>query len=127
RAGREEPVSRSMETYRRYLYLEGDERREGVDPTGRLVRGALAVEEVEAVLKAKGKLPLVSYLRCRVRYFCDGAVFGGREFVEGIYQSFRSRFGAKRRTGARAMRGLKDRTLFTLRNLRIGVFGGSGG
>ncbi|MGE3311874.1 MAG: transposase [Limisphaerales bacterium] len=127
RGGREEAVSRSMETYRRYLYLEGDERREAVNPEGRLVRGALAAEEVEAVLKAKGKLPLVSYLRCRVRYFCDGAVFGGREFVEGIYQSFRNRFGVKRRTGARAMRGLEGRAYFTLRDLRIGVFGGPGG
>ncbi len=126
RGGKEETASRSMETYRQYLYLEGDERREALNPEGRLVRGGLAATDVEAVLQAKGKLPLVSYLRCRVRYFCDGAVFGGREFVEGIYESFRNRFGAKRRTGARAMRGLEGPSLFTLRDLRVGVFGGSG-
>jgi hypothetical protein len=34
-------------------------------------------------LRDKGKLPLGSYLRSRVRHFCDGAVLGGKEFVEG--------------------------------------------
>ena len=78
---------------------------------------------MEAVLKAKGKLPLVSYLHCRVRYFCDGAVFGSREFVEGVFRAYRDRFGPKRSAGARPMRGLTEATLFTLRDLRVGVFG----
>ncbi|MGE4182273.1 MAG: transposase, partial [Limisphaerales bacterium] len=126
RHGKEEAAGRSLETYRRYLYLEGDARRESTGRDGRLVRGALSAEDVEAVLKAKGKLPLSAYLRCRVRYFCDGAVFGGREFVEGIYGAYRSWFGGKRTTGARAMRGLEKPGLFTLRALRVAVFGGSG-
>ena len=121
--GVEESPARSLESYRRYLYLEGDERREAVGADGRLVRGALSAEEVARVLAAKGRLPLSAYLRCRVRYFCDGAVFGGREFVEDIFRTFRSRFGAKRKSGARAMRGLADRLLFTVRDLRVHVFG----
>ncbi len=116
-------TKRSLETYRRYLYLEGDERREGVGEDGRLVRGALSAEEVAKVLKAKGRLAVGAYVRCRVRYFCDGAVLGGREFVEGIYRAYRERFGPKRRSGARAMRGLAEGTLFTLRDLRLEVFG----
>ncbi len=121
--GVEESPARSLESYRRYLYLEGDERRESVGTDGRLVRGALAAEEVAKVLVAKGRLPLTAYLRCRVRYFCDGTVFGGREFVEGIFQAFLGRFGPKRKPGARAMRGLADRPLFTVRDLRVSVFG----
>ncbi|MBL9126550.1 MAG: hypothetical protein JNL97_02830, partial [Verrucomicrobiales bacterium] len=111
------------ETYRQYLYLEGDERRESVNSDGRLARGALSAADVEAVLKAKGKLPLVSYLHCRVRYFCDGAVFGSREFVESVFQAYRARFGAKRMSGARTVRGLTESTLFVLRDLRVAVFG----
>ena len=123
--GVEESPARSLESYRRYLYLEGDERREAVGADGRLERGALSAEEVAKVLAAKGRLPLSAYLRCRVRYFCDGTVFGGREFVEDIFRTFRSRFGPKRKSGARAMRGLADRPLFTVRDLRVNVFGSS--
>ena len=124
--GREESPAGSLEVYRRHLYLEGDERREGAGPEGRPVRGALSAEEVAKVLSAKGKLPLSEYLRCRVRYFCDGAVFGGREYVEGIFKEHRKRFGPKRKSGARRMRGLADVSLYTLRALRVGWFGGGG-
>jgi hypothetical protein len=123
--GREESPAGSLEVYRRHLYLEGDERREAVGPDGRPGRGALSAEEVAKVLTSKGKLPLSEYLRCRVRYFCDGAVFGGQEYVEGIFKEHRNRFGLKRKTGARRMRGLQDAPLYTLRALRVGVFGES--
>ena len=33
-------------------------------------------------MEAKGRLPLATVLRCRVRYFSDGAVLGSRAFVE---------------------------------------------
>ncbi len=125
--GREESVPRSLETYRRQLYLDGDERRESVREDGSLARGALSAEEVAEVLSAKGRLPVSDYLRCRVRYFSDGVVFGGREFVEGIFQAHRNRFGSKRQTGARAMRGLADRALFTVRDLQREVFGAASG
>jgi hypothetical protein len=121
--GRQEAVGRSLEGYRQYLYLEGDERRESVGSDGRLGRGALSAEAVAEVLRARGKLPVTEYLRCRVRYFCDGAVFGGREFVEGIFRSYRERFSSKRRSGARAVRGLAGGSLFTVRDLRLNVFG----
>jgi hypothetical protein len=88
------------------------------------VRGALKREEVVKVLRAKGKLPLGSYVRCRVRYFCDGAVFGSKEFVEEMFRERREWFGAGRKSGARKMRGLaKGDELFTVRDLRVKVFG----
>ena len=74
------------------------------------------------VLRAKGKLPVPEYVRCRVRYFCDGAILGGREFVEAMFRSQRERFGPKRATGARPMRGLKSE-LFTVRDLQVDLFG----
>ena len=116
-------LSRSLETYRQHLFLEGDERREGLAADGKLLRGALKAQDVARVLQAKGKLPLSEYLKCRVRYFNDGAVCGSREFVEDMFRRFRNRFGPKRRSGARPMRGLADTPLFTWRDFRLRVFG----
>jgi hypothetical protein len=121
--GRAEAMSTSLETYRMLLYSEGTELNEAMGEDGRLVRGALKHEEVLKVLAAKGRLPLGQYLRCRVRYFCDGAVFGSREYVEEVFRTFRDRFGAKRKEGARRMRGLAEAEFFTLRELRVNVFG----
>jgi len=41
----------------------------------------------------------------RVRYFSAGAVIGSRECVELCFERARDRFGPKRKTGARKMRG----------------------
>lgn len=112
----------AMETYRSYVHLEGDERREGLDSEGKFKRGALKTEQVEEVLKSKGVLPAREYVRCRVRYFCDGAILGSRGFVEEMFGEMRERFGPKRKTGARRMKGVKEK-LFALRNLRVSVFG----
>jgi hypothetical protein len=35
---------------------------------------------------SKGKLTRWEILRCRVRYFCDGAVLGTKDFVNGIFE-----------------------------------------
>jgi putative transposase len=118
-----ESLSAALAAYRMFLYLEGSEERETVDENGKPVRGALRREAVLKVLKEKGKLPLAEYLHCRVRYFCDGAVFGSKEFVEGMFRERRGWFGERRKSGARKMRGLLDGELFTVRDLRLNVFG----
>ena len=116
-------LSGAMAEYRVLLYNEGTEARESVGEDGKKVRGALKHEEVLQVLRAKGRLGLGSYLRCRVRYFCDGAVLGSREFVEGVFRKNRRWFGERRKAGARRMRGLAGLELFTVRDLRVNVFG----
>jgi hypothetical protein len=89
--------------------------------------GKEAREKALAVLARGGKLSQADYLRCKVRYFCDGAVIGGKAFVEEMFAAFRDRFGPKRKDGARPMRGLagetKEDSLFNFRQLRAGVFG----
>ena len=50
-------------------------------------------------------LGMAKMLRCRVRYFTDGAVIGSKEFVNEAFASARERFGVKRKDGARAMNG----------------------
>jgi putative transposase len=71
------------------------------------------------VLQEGGKIEYWEALLLRVRYFSDGLAFGSAEFVERIFQRFRSRFGKTRRTGARKLRGLPFETFRTLRDLRI--------
>jgi putative transposase len=79
------------------------------------------------VLRQGGKLREADYLRCKVRYFSDGAVIGGKAFVEEMFAAFRDRFGPKRKDGARPLRGLAgdspQEKLFNFRQLRTGVFG----
>ena len=60
-------------------------------------------------------------LRHRVRYFVDGVVVGSRGFVDEVFTQCRERFGPKRRTGARRMRGAGAAAaglLWSLRDLR---------
>jgi len=113
----------ALAAYRQHLFVEGSEQGEAVAEDGSTERGSIAREAAVRVLAEKGRLSTAEYLRCRVRYFCDGAVFGSRDFVEGIFRSSRERFGPKRKSGARPMRGLEEGGLFTLRALRINVFG----
>ena len=70
RQGHEETISRSLATYRMYVYNQGHEEREMLGEDGKLTRGALKHEEVLRVLKEKGRLDVAEYVRCRVRYFC---------------------------------------------------------
>jgi putative transposase len=62
----------------------------------------LASEDNETVLK---DLRVSQMLRCRLRYFTDGAVIGSRAFVDQVFKASRERFGSKRKTGARKLRG----------------------
>jgi hypothetical protein len=80
--------------------------RANVEKTGQQVTKTseelLASEDNETVLK---DLRVTQMLRCRVRYFTDGAVIGSRAFVDEVFRETRERFGPKRKTGARKLRG----------------------
>jgi hypothetical protein len=84
-------------------------------------------EKALEVLATGGKLSHADYLRCKVRYFSDGAVIGGKAFVEEMFAALRDRFGPKRKDGARPLRGLlgdpPGERLFNFRQLRTRVFG----
>jgi hypothetical protein len=63
-------------------------------------------------------------LRCRVRYFTDGAVIGSKDFVNEAFAAARERFSAKRKDGARRMRGngaAAAGVLWSVRDLRLRV------
>jgi hypothetical protein len=79
---------------------------------------------LEQDVPATMEIPFARMLRCRVRYFTDGAVIGSRAFVNEAFAKSRERFGARRRDGARKLRGSGGPAagvLWSLRDLRVRV------
>jgi REP element-mobilizing transposase RayT len=69
-------------------------------------------------------LKMAAMLRCRVRYFTDGMVIGSKEFVNEAFAGARERFTAKRKDGARRMKGngkAAAGVLWSARDLRVRV------
>ncbi|MGB0578151.1 MAG: transposase [Limisphaerales bacterium] len=74
--------------------------------SNRADKRALSPKKVRQVLEQGGQVELGEVLRLKLRYFSDGLAFGSREFVEGVFEEFRDRFGAERRSGARKVKGV---------------------
>ena len=120
--------------YRRLL-MEGavEKERETVGRGGKLrvetvrtgtsrQRAAEETGKVEA--EEEGVISLGKSLHRRSRYFTDGAVIGSRGFVDQVFRSARHRFGPKRRSGARKLKGSASALageVWSLRELRVDV------
>ena len=111
-----------LDAYERYM-VQHATKELGVDQDGNPFRRVMDRKEIVADLEAGKKVSRGDYLRVRVRYFTAAWAIGSREFVEAIFQANKSRFGPKRKTGARLMKGLADEKLYSLRDLRLKVFG----
>ena len=115
--------------YRMMLLEEGVEQlEETVNAAGELgvkvkrkgLKHADAAAELKQ-LEGRRSVALRKMLRFRVRYFTDGVVIGSRAFVEEVFEKSRERFGAKRKDGARKMRGsgaAAAGVLWSVRDLR---------
>jgi putative transposase len=69
-------------------------------------------------------LKLAAMVRCRVRYFTDGAVIGSKAFVNEAFAAARERFTEKRKDGARRLKGngkAAAGVLWSVRDLRVRV------
>ena len=116
--GQEGTITEAMAQYRLWVFGEG--MTEGVQrPDGPKIRPGIDPEKVKEVFAQKGKLTWGDFVRCRVRYFTDGAVIGSRAWVNQVFAENRQRFGPKRQDGARKFKLLADSTVFGLRDLRI--------
>jgi len=139
---------RTLERYRLFLYELGEERA-GDPVTGEGARAGIVeaeVSELRARVDGSGfgregcpgneadlsfeKLSAVASevggaLRGRIRYLTEGGVLGSTDFVNSVFERERKRgrFGAKRLSGARRMRGADWGPLRILRDLRKSVFG----
>lgn len=90
----------------------------------REARGRIPDEKIQEVLEAGGKLPLATVLRCRVRYFTDGAVLGSNAFVALHLAAHRKRTSRLRNNSPHALPPLTDwGELTTLRKPRRSAFG----
>ena len=88
------------------------------------VRKGMTKEEAEREKKKSGTLSLGRMLLCRVRYFMDGLVIGCREFVDEAHANKPECFGAKRKTGARMLRGVAAPAagvIWSMRDLKKGI------
>ncbi len=118
--------------YRMLLFAEGEEKtKEVINEQGERMTKVLkkgiksqqVISEIERLAAGK-KVALSKMLRLKVRYFSDGAVIGSREFVDGFFEQCRERFGPKRKSGARKMRGnatAAEGALWSARDLRQGM------
>ena len=113
--------------YRRILVAEGIERVEArSDGKRKVVRRGRTREGAEKELEELSDetardLKIAKVVRCRIRYFTDGAVIGSRQFVNDAFQLNRKLFGKNRKDGARKPRGpLEDLAgeIWSLRDLQ---------
>ncbi|MCF6313897.1 MAG: hypothetical protein L3J39_15735 [Verrucomicrobiales bacterium] len=110
--------------YRCLLYVKGEEvEADGTVEGYNKGKGGFSQAEVAEVLETGGRLPVAVALRCRVRYFSDGAVLGSQRFVDEFFEGKRDQFGGKRKDGGRKMRGAQWGELRVLRDLRRDVMG----
>ena len=70
-----------------------------------------------------GQLSKAMILRCRVRYFTDGAILGSTEFVRGFTGAWQMERGRKHPPKVNAMRGSDWGDLAVIQGLRRQVFG----
>ena len=71
----------------------------------------------------QGQLPKAIVLRCRVRYFTDGAILGSAEFVRGFTDSWQMERGRKYPPKEQSLRGADWGDLQVIQGLRKQVFG----
>jgi putative transposase len=115
--------------YRKLLMSNAVERTEEVmaaDGKSRqkVMRKGISKEAAAKAKEEEGELGFGKMLRCRVRYFTDGAVIGSKAFVNEAFAAARERFTEKRKDGARRMRGAGSAAkgvLWSVRDLRVRV------
>lgn len=111
--------------YRVLLYGQG-EVRDIAGRDGEVARGGMSRDEVEKELARGGELSVAQILRCKVRYFCDGAVLGTASFVDEVFAKNICANGTEARLvkgAARPLQGAQWGGLRVLRDLQKDVFG----
>lgn len=109
--------NRAIEKYRVIVFGKGEHY------NASRPESSIEANKARDIMNSGGKVSREEALRCRVRYFTDGAVLGSREFVQSYFESHRETFGTKRRDGPREMRGSDWGDLKCIRGLRREVFG----
>jgi putative transposase len=105
-----------QEDYRTLLFGTGTSAREGA--------ASISFAHFERVIAEGGTLPLATVLRCRIRYFADGAVLGTRAFVQTQLAAYAKQTGRRHRGEPHPLPQVTEwGDLATLRRLRQRAFG----
>ncbi len=100
-AGKVLPPTEALACYLKFLGSCDSSQDASASPCQTPPNPARACSEVLRSLKDGGPLTPAEYLRLRIRPFHDGAILGTRAFVDDIFKANRSRFGPRRKSGAR--------------------------
>jgi REP element-mobilizing transposase RayT len=113
--------------YRLSLYYEGV--RKINEYTGDVSKSGFARDVVDKVLDEGGELSVPQLLHCKVRYFSDGVIIGGKEFVDRMLNDHEQFSLLRRKRGARQMKSgqCQWKGLCTAGELRSTVLSASGG
>ncbi|MGB0416657.1 MAG: transposase, partial [Coraliomargarita sp.] len=87
---------------------------------GRVIDRKKAVKVLE---EQDGQLSRAAVLRCRVRYFTDGAILGSSEYVRGFTGAWQIERGRKYAPKVSKLRGSNWGDLAVIQGLRRQVFG----
>ncbi len=102
--------------YRMILFVTGGS-------ANRSDKAVLDRQTIRAELARGGELSLGQVLRLRVRHMSDGVVLGSKDFVNEMFTRHRDRFSARRKDGARPIRGVPLPGICVMRDLRINAIG----
>ncbi|WPJ93963.1 transposase [Coraliomargarita algicola] len=101
----------ALQSYRCMLFGKGGAPKAGTSQFNRAQ--AIHVLEEEA-----GKLPPHILLRCRIRYFSEGAVLGSREFINSHLEKWQHSTRQKHRSKPRQIQSQASEPLVALKGLR---------
>ena len=91
----------------------------GAGAAARQGGASITPAELQCVIDTGGHLPLATVLRCRLRYFTEGAVLGSRAFVATQLAKYREGTGRRERRGPRPLPTCTDwNDLVTMRSVR---------
>lgn len=109
-------VEHALQAHRSLIFGKGG------DPwevKGRIINRAKVTKVIE---QQDGVLPRVAVLRCRVRYFTDGAILGSAEYVQGFVGALQMQAKRKHPPKVNAVKGASWGDLSVIRSLRRQVF-----
>jgi REP element-mobilizing transposase RayT len=107
-------AAEALKTYRMMLFGKGSAPVTGAAGAAGLDRAAA----VRVLTQEHGHLPQATLLRCRIRYFTEGAVLGSRSFVAAHMDTWQRASGRKRRARPRTIQAEAAAPLVVLKNVK---------
>jgi len=102
--------------YRGYTIEAGEEI---TDNDGKVVKKGFSHEQVQEVLKTRGRISFIDSIHSRVRYMTYGVVYGTKEFCTSFMDKFPDKFSKRVREKGVKMRKVGFDDIYTGRELQL--------